>query len=302
MVRTPKSGFKYESDPDAIEKALAEIGGGNFFKAKEGKNIIRILPPYSDSGKFFFKATLFNGFKNAGKFTAIPVDGPAGAYISKKLNELASEGEEGAKLSRRYGARTKYFMNIIERDSGAVKIWGVSEKIMKQLKAFYLDEVDGGALDHPTTGRDVIIERSGKGMSTSYEIRFRPRQTPALEAGQDVPELFDLEEEVIHEFTLAEAKDIWTETFSGEDEAPKKARTEDDDDDAADDDDDQDDAPKSTGNRRRNRDEDEEEPLAKKSRKSGDDDDDLDEEAPRKSRRAKEDDEEPKPAPRRTRR
>lgn len=225
MVRTPvkKTGW-YESDVDAIESALADLGGGNFFKCAEGKNVVRILPPYNDSGKFFIETKLHYGFKQDGKNIAVPYD--PNSIISQRLNALASEGEEGAKLARRYGVRTKYYVNVIDRATGAVKIWGFSKKIMDTLKKFYFDEEDGARFDDPEEGRDVIIERTGKGMDTRYDVRFRPKATPAIEADEEIPELFDLEAETTKEFTKEELKAIWNETMEGE--GPAKAEDDDD--------------------------------------------------------------------------
>lgn len=231
MTKTKEKNQWFQSDLGEIESALSEIGGGNFFKPVEGKNVVRVLPPYSNkSGKFFFEATLHYGFKKDGKSVGIPYTGE-NSFIMKKLNELASEGEEGAKLAGRFGPRKKYYVNIIDRSTGAVKIWGFSRKILKDLLAVYLDKEDGGAFDHPKDGRDLIIERTGKGMQTRYSVRVRPRSTPAIEPGEDIPDLFDLEKETVREYDAVELKAIWNETFAGELNRAKQESEDDDDDD-----------------------------------------------------------------------
>lgn len=268
-----------ESDVDAIEAALADLGGGNYFKAQDGKNVVRILPPYDDSGKWFIETKLHYGFKRDGKTVAIPAD--PGGYIEEKLNELASEGEEGAKLARRYGVRTKYYVNVIDRASGAVKIWGFSNKIMTSLKKYYFDEEDGARFDDPEEGRDIIIERTGKGLDTRYEIRFRPKPTPAIEEGTEIPELFNLEEETTKEFTKQDLKAIWSETMEGVESTSKKSKDDDDDDD------DDEDEPKKK--KKASDDDDDEESGDKKKKKKpvddDDDDDDKDAEPVKKKKR-----------------
>jgi hypothetical protein len=296
MAIKKTGGFKYSSDPDAIADALADLGGGNFFKPIEGqKNVVRILPPYNDSGKYFFEAKLHYGFKQGGKTISIPH--VPGGYIEKKLNALASEGEEGSKLAKRYGVRTKFYVNVIDRATGQVKIWGFSKKIMQALNSFYKDDEDGGMFDDPESGYDVIIERTGKGLDTKYEIRFKVKPTPAIPAGEEAPELFDLEAETSKEFTAGELKEIWAETFAGagnekvqaedddvEDEEPvaaKKKKVVDEDDD----------------------DEEEEAPVAKKKKVVEEDDDDDAEEEPvvKKRRPVSEDDDEEEPVVRKKR-
>lgn len=298
-TKAPKRTW-FQSDDEAIEQALADLGGGNFFKPKEGKNIVRILPPYKDNGKFFFEGKFHYGFKSDGKTVTVPYMGED-SYIMKKLNALSSDGEEGMKLSKRYGPRTKFFVNIIDRESGAVKVWGFSSTIMKKLKAFRLDNEDGGKFEDPEEGYDLIIERTGKGMETRYDVRFRPRPSAAIEAGEEIPELFDLEAEAGKDYTVAELKSIWAETFS--EEGDKKVASgedsdvEDDEDepvskkskakriDEGDDDEDEEDEVPVKKSKRQTVVEDEEETPAKKSKKRTEEDDEEDEEPVAKSKK-----------------
>lgn len=278
------SGFKYSSDRGAIEEALADLGGGNFLKLKEGKNVIRILPPFDDSGLWFYESYLHYGFKSGGKTVALPCTGD-GCLVCKKLNELASEGAEGSKLARRYGTRTKFYANVLDRDNGnALRIWGFSKKVLQALKSYWMDVDDGCEFDDPINGRDIIVERSGKGLETRYEVRIRPKSTPAIEDGEEAPELFNIPEEVEKEFTKEEIKEIWAETFDGVEPSEKSSEDSDVEDDEE--------PVKASKKAVKEDDDDEEEETHKKKSSDDDDDEDEEEETPKNKKASDEDEEE----------
>ena len=57
-------GKYYATDKEALQKKRSELGSGKYWQPKEGKNQIRILPPWSEEGVWFFKLPLHYGFKD----------------------------------------------------------------------------------------------------------------------------------------------------------------------------------------------------------------------------------------------
>lgn len=230
-------GKIYKTDMDKIQKKLEEIGSGTFWKALEGKNVIRVLPPWNDKGLFYFEATLHYGLRREGKERALPCLGKGECPICRGIKDLAEGSREDQKLAKRFGPRTKYYANILDRKTGKICIWGFSRTILSVLLSAMADEDDYGDITDPEDGFDVIVERSGTSLDTKYQVRVRPK---ASEVGEiDWDSLFDLEDEVVEDVSEEELEEIVEENLSGGDGSSKKKkrRGEDDDDNNGDDDD-----------------------------------------------------------------
>ena len=63
-VKKKKSPKYFLADQSKITKKLEELGSGTFFKPKEGKNTIRILPPWSSEGIWYKEATMHYSLVN----------------------------------------------------------------------------------------------------------------------------------------------------------------------------------------------------------------------------------------------
>lgn len=244
-----KSKF-YLADQEKIQKKLEELDSGTFFKPREGKNTIRILPPWSKEGIWYKEATTHYGLVNeAGQDRAYPCLRMYGEAcpICEKMNELIKTGgKEDKKLADRIRPRTKYYANILDRKSGKVMIWGFTPKTLGILLSYCADP-DYGDISHPEEGFDVVVERTGTGRTdTKYQIRMRPKQT---EAGDDWEEkLHDLDAEVNASMTTEELEDIIEMNFG----TPKTKKVkkqvaedeEDDEDDEEEDDEEEEEKPK----------------------------------------------------------
>lgn len=265
-----KKAKYYPADNEKIQKKLEELGTGTFFKAKEGKNIIRILPPWSKEGVWYKEATLHYGLQNdSGKERAYPCLQMFGkdCPICNKKDEFAQGGEEDKKIAERLRPRTKYYANVMDRATGKVMIWGFSAKTLSTLLS-YTSDPDYGDISDPEEGFDLVIERQGTGRTdTRYQIRMKPKPT---EVDMDEVRLFDLDKEVIEEKDEEELEELIEQNF-GEAVSKKSKKKKDEDDDDSDDEEDEED-----------KDEDEEDSKERNKKKKGkvkeDDDDDEDKE------------------------
>lgn len=234
----------YSADMEKIQKKLSEIGSGDYFKPKEGKNIIRILPPWSSEGVWYKEAVIHYGVKNEkGKergYACLKMFDKE-CPICEKHAELVKEGEESKELAYSILGRVKYYTNILDRKSGKVMIWGFSSKTLGILLS-YCQDPDYGDISDPENGYDVIIEREGTGrMDTRYQIRCRPkasaidvegwedklRNLDELNEEPDADKLEELISDMFSDGPRKKKKD--EEEDDEEEETPKKKKPSDDD-------------------------------------------------------------------------
>lgn len=282
--KQPKEKKLYSTDMDKVQKELARLGSGSYFKPKEGKNYVRILPPMNNSGLFYHEATLHYGLKRDGKNISVPYTGESSPVMAL-IKKLEKEGPEGAKLAKRLAPRTKYYANVIDRSSGKVQVWGFSKKILSSILSA-MGDPDLGDITDPEDGHDLVVERSGQNLETKYEIRVRPKPSHIGE-DVDLDQMKDLET-LVDDMDDDEIEGLIDENFGNgasdeeeeEDLSPKKKKKV-----VVDEDDDEEDEPK---------------PKKKVVVEEEDDDDDEEDEPKPKKKPAKaedddEEDEEPKP-------
>ena len=71
-------------------------------------------------------------------------------------------------------------MNCIDRKDNTLKILACGISIMKGILGYVTDDDYGDILD-PENGTDLIINRSGEGLDTEYDVKARRNSTPALD-------------------------------------------------------------------------------------------------------------------------
>lgn len=223
-------GKYFETDREAMKKAKDTLGSGKYWQPKEGKNQIRILPPWSEEGKWFLKLALHYGFKDEeDRNRAYPclkewkgTRCPACDAISE-LKKV----DGGQKIIKAMLPRIKCYVNLIDRRIGEDKvfIYGVSPRIMNEILSYDEDE-DYGDLTHPKTGFDLILEKTGSGLLTKYAVRIKPKASPTGKFG----DLWDLDSEVPNIITPYEMAEMLQkqygdlmEDFDPADYADKKA-------------------------------------------------------------------------------
>lgn len=200
------------TDLEASIAGLSDVEAGTYWNPKEGKNVIRILPAWTTkgvhAGKFFFRAFLHYGFRAEGRGRAYPClqmfDEHAACPACEFIDVLKEEGsEESTNLSRRLRRQARYYVNLIDRRTPTeVKIYGMRRRQMQTLRG-YLQDPDYGDVTDPKEGRDVIIDRTGAGLQTQYEIRIRPKTSEIDMEGWE-EKLHKLHKEVIETITREE--------------------------------------------------------------------------------------------------
>lgn len=197
-------GKYYETDKAALQKKRAELGSGKYWQPKEGKNQVRILPPWSEEGVWFYKLPLHYGFKDdEDRNRAYPCLREWKGERCPACDAIAElkKVDGGQKISERLRARSKYYVNLIDRRIGEDKvfIYGLSGKMLNEILS-YEDDEDYGDVVNPKTGYDFVIDRTGSGLQTRYAVRIRPKPAPTGKFG----DLYALDTEVPNEITAHE--------------------------------------------------------------------------------------------------
>ena len=170
----------YATDVEKVKEAAEKLGSGLFWKSREGKNIIRVLPPFTKNGIYYVTNTLHNGFKIDGMNRALTCLAPFDQVcpVCAMITQLKEAGDkDDRKAANRISPRTKNYANILDRHTGAFKIWGFSVKILKVITG-YITDPEWGDITDPETGHDLLVTREGEGINSRYEVRARLKAKP----------------------------------------------------------------------------------------------------------------------------
>jgi hypothetical protein len=185
--------------------------GSSFWIPKSGVNLIRILPP-KEEGLFFYEVRVHylpNDFP-----IKCPRQDNEPCPICELVDNLRrSESAEDVERSRRLSAKRRYLMNIIDLDDleSGVQVFPAGREVLRQLLTYFVDP-DWGDLTDPDKGYDIVIEKAGSGLQTSYTVRPRKNSTPIpdkslLEKVEDLAAVFPklTREEVIQKLVSIQA-------------------------------------------------------------------------------------------------
>ncbi len=147
------------------------------WSCKEGRNKIRILPPWDGSEEFF---------KAFGKHFNLGPEGKTIVYCPEQTlgqpcpicaaikGMYKGADEEMKKHLSSISAPPRFAVNIIdltEPDKG-VQVAELPRTVMEAIWNIMVDEEVGlGDITDPKTGYDIIIDRTGTGLSTKYDVK-----------------------------------------------------------------------------------------------------------------------------------
>lgn len=307
MARAPKKeerGFRYQKRDKETLKERANMKGGNYdtyikpkfkqWKPKDGKNLIRILPPTWDDARHYGLDIFVNfniGPDNQSYLSLSKHDrGPD--PLAEARREAQADGDKEFAKKLNPSQRILYWIiDRMDEDEGPL-LWAAPFTFDKSLSNLCIDEdtKDVIFIDDPVTGRDVRFYKEGTGLTTKYDpskMKVLKESTLAEDEGLEQEWLDFIQENPLPEVLNFYEYDHIKAAFGGQ------AGREDDDDD------------EKPARKRKVDDEDEEKPARSRQRaKSRDDDADEDEDEKPKRRTASrrpepdddEDDVEEKPA------
>lgn len=174
--------FTYQQRTKEDIKERANNRGGNFdsiflssykvYKVREGKNLLRILPPTWEKPKHYgYDIWVYYG---------IGADNQSYLSLSKMKNEkdpiaeartvASRDGDDN--LARALQARQRILMWVIDRnaeDEGP-QLWPAAFTVDKDLASLSFDDdtKEVSYIDDPESGRDFRFHKEGEGLKTKY--------------------------------------------------------------------------------------------------------------------------------------
>lgn len=278
------------------QEELAYTGGRNYHKLVDGKNVLRVLPPYSDAGRFYKIIGTHRATWAGDKVTCPNITfGRKDCPICKRGEKLAKAyGKDAAKV---YLPKKTALINVLDmqKADGVVRVLECAPTIINPILN-YMSEVESDELVDPEEGQNVTILKKKKGKKTEYEIIVRPKPYDLKANNYDIDAILESLSN-LDDFPRESSSDDLYEMLDEIQEAAERGGDDDEDRPRGSkrsasrrDDDDEEERPKT---KRRDDDEEEERPSKAKSR----DEDEDDERPAKRSSRRDDDEDEPKPAP-----
>jgi hypothetical protein len=205
-------------DLDALRKKHEQLNnpGGStsnntdflnkFYQIPEGSNAVRILP-WKDDEKEFYAETKIHRVpgpdNNVRNIHCRKVHGENCPMCDLYYALWKTGRKEDEDLARQIKPRARYYMNVLDRESGDIKILSVGVILFKKVIAAMLDE-DFGDITDPESGHDFKIVKEMDGQWPKYDQSApRPKSsklgTPAevascMESLHEIHDLVKLEE------------------------------------------------------------------------------------------------------------
>ena len=179
-----------------------------FYQIPEGTNAVRVLP-WRDEEKEFYAETKIHrvpqGESGVRNVHCRKIHGEACPLCDLYYGLWKTGRKEDEDLARQIKPRARYYMNILDRMSGDVKILSIGVIIFKKIIGAMLDP-DFGDITDPKNGHDFKIVKEMEGQWPKYD-QSQPRpKSSALGTKAEVASILDSLHEV-HELVKLEDYD-----------------------------------------------------------------------------------------------
>lgn len=165
---------------EVYDDLSGQKSGFSFWSAKEGENLIRVLPGVK--GKSFYRELHYhNKLVDSQTNVLCPKltlggDCPICEFRDKLLATAKESDIDIIKLLKPY---RRFYVNMVavEDTSKGVMLYGMPMTVFRDMLSYFMDP-DWGDLTDPENGYDVTIERRGTGLATKYFTRAKKKSTP----------------------------------------------------------------------------------------------------------------------------
>ena len=169
-------------DLEALRRKHEQLNGGGttsnnsdflnkFYQIPEGSNAVRILPGKDDDHEFYAETKIHRVTGpdgNTKNYHCRKVHGEACPLCDLYYGLWKTGKKEDEDLARQIKPRARYYMNILDRNSGDVKILSVGVILFKKIIAAMLDE-DFGDITDLDNGHDFKIIKEMEGQWPKYD-------------------------------------------------------------------------------------------------------------------------------------
>ncbi len=177
----------------------------NFIQIQEGTNAVRILPGKDDDTMFYAETKIHrvpNGEGQVRNVHCRKIHGEP-CPLCDAYYGLWKEPNKDEDLARQIKPRSRYYLNVVDRETGDVKILSIGVILFKKIIAAMLDE-DFGDITDLASGNDFKIVKVMEGQWPKYDqSQPRPKSSEAgskaeiaawMDSLHDVHALVKLEE------------------------------------------------------------------------------------------------------------
>jgi len=170
------------------EVAAALLGPTNFWSPDQGKNTVRILPPWTGEGEyaglFYREVWIHWGIPPGAEETTFIVcterpvpSGEGRCYICSQVQEMFDSGDPAdVGLAKDIKAKQRYICQIIDLDdpvnddgSPKIQVWSFGPQVFDQVLSLFSDPEFGDITD-PDDGCNIVVERVGAGRKSKYKV------------------------------------------------------------------------------------------------------------------------------------
>lgn len=192
MGRFKTNMNKLKSDLSSFESGG---GGANWFKLVDGKQVIRLMPPWSEEGVFYKKVGYHRppGRSEANKKVVCPNytygEKDACPICKARAKVFKDLGKDAA---RPYAIQKRALVNVLDmkKADGVVYVLDAAASIMNPILNFMAEEDSDQILD-PNKGYNVLVVRKNDGGFTKYEVMIKPGEFDLEAKGYDVDDILE---------------------------------------------------------------------------------------------------------------
>lgn len=231
--------FKTNMNTLKNEQSNFEQGGGNnWMKLVDGKNVIRILPPWSEEGIFFKRVGFHRPPGRIAEKVTCPnfTLGGESCPICKKGRQVFQK--HGKDVSKHYLVQKRAYLNVLDmkKADGVVYILECGPSILNPILNF-MSETDSDDLVDPNKGFNILINRKNDGGFTKYEPMVMPKVYDLAAHGYDVDAVLGQLNDLNQLIKNPEPDDFYdildainTKALGADDSVPEGPQDDDDDD------------------------------------------------------------------------
>lgn len=185
-------------DVEEMEKTAAALptGGGNFFKPRQGKNVVRLLPPPVGKQPWFvWHKHFFSLGQERKNIICAKYQYEEPCAVCQTGQKLRASGNKlDSDKARAYEPTSQVYMNVVDmlEPEKGVQLWTLTPVGFKAVKdAIDLSQVKNVA--DPVNGFNILFKRTGEGLQTRYTGWVVARQSTPLPGWEELlPQQIDL--------------------------------------------------------------------------------------------------------------
>jgi hypothetical protein len=179
-----------------------------FYQIPEGTNAVRILPWKNEEKEFYAETKIHRVPQPDGNVKNIhcrKMHGEKCPMCDLYYGLWKTGRKEDEDLARKIKPRSRYYMNILDRESGDVKILSIGVILFKKIIGAMLDE-DFGDITDVANGHDFKIVKEMDGQWPKYDQSAPRPKSSELGSGSEIASAMDSLHD-IHELVKLEDYD-----------------------------------------------------------------------------------------------